>query len=233
MSAHPPTLVSREEWLSARKKLLIDEKAFTKARDALTYQRSQLPWVKIEKEYHFDTDQGSKPLNDLFEDHRQLVVYHFMFGQDWDEGCPSCSFWCDHFNFLPAHLAARNTAFTCVSNAPIRKLLEYRSRMKWEFNWVSAQTSQFGTDFGVMFDDPETAPIGSYNYTSKPHGQECPGLTVFNKLSDGSIAHSYSTYGRGLDILNTAYHMLDMTPEGRNEEGLPYTMSWLRRRDDY
>ena len=221
MSKQSPTLVSRDEWLSARQKLLIEEKELTKSRDALSNKRRNLPWVKLEQDYLFETAEGTKNLKELFGDTDQLIVYHFMFGINWEEGCPSCSFWCDHFNYLPNHLAARNTAFICISNAPIKKLMAYRARMNWEFNWASAQTSQFGTDFGVTFSDPLNMPSGSYNYTSKPHGQECPGLSVFNRLDDGSIAHSYSTYGRGLDILNTAYHLLDMTPSGRNEEDLP------------
>jgi predicted dithiol-disulfide oxidoreductase (DUF899 family) len=228
-----PHLVSREEWLKNRRTLLDQEKAFTRARDTLNKQRQQMPWVSVDRDYSFDGPRARQSLSDLFGQHEQLIIYHFMFGPDWEEGCPSCSFWCDHFDNLSPHLAARNTAFSCISTASIQKIEAYRQRMGWAFNWMSDPGGQFGIDFGVTFENPEMAEAGSYNYTSKPHGTECPGLSVFNKLEDGTIAHSYSTYSRGLDILNTAYHLLDMTPKGRDEEELPYTMSWLKRRDQY
>ncbi|MGI9510352.1 MAG: DUF899 domain-containing protein [Geminicoccaceae bacterium] len=226
-------LVSREQWLEQRKALLEREKAFTRERDALTEARRALPMVAVDKAYIFETEDGSRSLADLFEGRGQLIVYHFMYGPDWTEGCPSCSFWSDHFDGLDAHLAARNTAFAMVSNAPLETLLAYRARMGWHIKWVSAGKTTFGEDFGVSFHDEAALNGTGYNYGQKPYASESPGLSVFSRLADGTIAHSYSTYGRGLDILNTAYHLLDMTPKGRDEDELPYKMAWIRRRDEY
>ena len=226
-------LVSREQWLEERKALLEREKLFTRERDALTEARRALPMVAIDKAYMFDSENGAQSLADLFDGKGQLIVFHFMFGRDWAEGCPSCSFWSDHFDGLDAHLAARDTAFVVVSNAPLETLLAYRGRMGWRFKWVSAGNTTFGQDFGVSFPDEAALNGTGYNYGHKPYASESPGLSVLSKLPDGTIAHSYSTYGRGLDILNTAYHLLDMTPKGRDEDGLPHKMAWIRRRDDY
>lgn len=226
-------LVNREDWLKERKALLEREKAFTREGDALTAARQALPMVAVDQPYVFDAENGLQSLADLFDGQAQLIVYHFMYGPDWQDGCPSCSFWCDHFNGLDVHLRARDTAFAVISNAPLETLLAYRARMGWDFTWVSAGRTTFGKDFGVSFHDEASMNGTGYNYGKKPYAGESPGLSVFYKLPGGVVAHSYSTYGRGLDILNSAYHLLDMTPKGRDEDALAHNMAWLRRRDEY
>jgi len=234
-----PRLVSRNDWFDARTKLLQEEKKLTQASDRLAAKRRDLPMVQVEKKYQFDTERGPEQISDLFKGKSQLVIYHFMFGVDWKEGCPSCSFWADHFSGIDQHLAARDTAFACVSNAPLSKLLSYRERMAWHFDWVSAEASTFSADFGVTFpdqdgvDDRKAGPIPGYNYSDRVPKGELPGLSVFTRLPDGTVAHSYSTYARGLEMMNSAYHILDMTPKGRDEDDLPFTMAWIRRRDQY
>jgi len=226
-------VTDRNTWLKARKLLLEDEKAFTRARDELNAKRRALPKVRITKEYAFVTEHGPKNLVDLFGDKSQLIVYHFMFGETWSEGCPSCSFWADNFNGSSVHLAARDTAFVCVSTAPLETLLAYRTRMAWQFDWVSSGGSDFNADFGITFHDGQPGPTNGYNYREAVPGEEMPGASVFTRLPDGAVAHSYSTYGRGLDIFNGVYHLLDLTPKGRDEAGLPYAQAWVRRHDQY
>lgn len=224
--------VSREEWLKARKEFLLKEKEFTYARERLSQQRRQLPMVKIEQSYKFDSETGPQSLADLFGPHEQLIIYHFMYGKDWDEGCPSCSFWADNFDGIDSHLAARNTAFAVTSNAPLDTLNDYKKRLGWSFNWVSAVDTQFGTDFGVSFYDDGFEKSG-YNYSDTiPDMDELPGISVFIKQGS-NIYHSYSTYARGLDMLNGAYHYLDLTPKGRDESELPFTQAWVKRHDEY
>ena len=229
-----PNIVSREEWLTARKALLAKEKAFTHERERLAAERRTLPMVRVEEDYRFQTNAGEKSLADLFGPHSQLIVYHFMFGPEWDEGCPSCSFWADTFNGTDVHLAARDTAFVAIANAPLEKLNAYAKRLGWTFNMVSTGGSSFSADFGVSFyeGEPGTNTEG-YNYGGKIWGEEMPGVSVFTKLEDGTVCHTYSTFARGLDILNGAYHFLDMTPKGRDEGDLPFTMAWIRRNDQY
>ncbi|WP_428687573.1 DUF899 domain-containing protein [Roseibium sp.] len=228
-----PKFVSLEDWIEARKAFLTREKAFTQDRDRLSAERRSLPMVLVEKDYVFDTNEGQKSLAGLFGPHPQLLVYHFMFGETWEEGCPSCSFWADNYERLDVHLAARDTALVAISNAPLEKLNAYSKRMDWTFNWVSTAGNGFGKDFGVTFPD-KTDPTGlGYNYSGQVFGEEMPGVSTFLKLDDGRIGHSYSTYGRGLDILNMAYNLLDLTPMGRHEEGLQWPMAWVRRRDRY
>lgn len=225
--------VSREEWLDARRALLQREKAFTRERDALSALRRELPLVKVEPPYLFRTETGAQSLLDLFGNNKQLIIYHFMFGPDWQEGCPSCSFWADNLDGIDAHLAARDTAFACVSNASLEKLLAYRKRLGWNFNWVSAEDTSFSADFAVSFHEGDESLTGTgYNYSGNIYGKEMPGISVFIRDGD-TVLHSYSTYSRGLDMMNGAYHMLDLTPLGRQEDGLDGTMSWLRRRDAY
>lgn len=226
-------IASRDDWLAARRDLLEKEKAFTRARDALSAARRALPVVQVEQSYAFDTVRGRETLADLFGSARQLILYHFMFGPDWDEGCPSCSFFADSFDRSVDHLAARGTRFACVSNAPLQRLQDYRARLGWSFDWVSCNGSTFGADFGVTFPDDAARDGAGYNYGARPFGVECPGLSVFVKLPDGGVAHAYSVYARGLDILNTTYNLLDHTFWGRDEEALDYPMSWVRRRDQY
>jgi predicted dithiol-disulfide oxidoreductase (DUF899 family) len=233
MTMTSPRLVSREDWLDARKSLLSEEKELTQAKDRLAAKRRDLPMVLVEKDYHFETERGPESLTDLFKGKSQLVVSHFMFGADWEEGCPSCSFWADHYSGIDVHLAARDTSFLLISNAPLSRLLAYRERMGWRIDWVSAEGSDFSADFGVTFPDRKPGPAGGYNYSDQVHNDELPGLSVFTRLGDGRVAHSYSTYARGLEIMNSVYHILDMTPKGRDEEELPYTMAWVQRRDRY
>jgi predicted dithiol-disulfide oxidoreductase (DUF899 family) len=221
-----PTAASREEWLSARLELLQAEKELTRRRDELSRQRRALPWVRIDKAYEFDTADGPRSLPDLFGGRSQLLVYHFMFGPDWDEGCPSCSFWADNFDGIGVHLAHRDVTFLAASRAPLDRLMAYRSRMGWTFPWVSALGSDFNMDFGV-------SEAATYNYVpaASPE-EELPGLSAFAQR-DGEVFHTYSCYSRGIDAFNGAYQLLDLTPKGRDEGGLPHSMAWLHRHDAY
>lgn len=229
-----PHIVSREQWLEARKALLAEEKTFTQQKDRLSAKRRELPLVRIDQDYRFKTTGGEKSLGDLFGSRSQLVVVHFMFGADWEEGCPSCSFWADNYSGTDVHLAARDTSLAVVSNAPLDTLQAYKGRMGWDFDWVSAEGNSFSSDFGVTFlDDEARANPQGYNFDKLPYGDENPGVSIFLKLDDGTICHSYSTYGRGMEIFNGTYHLLDMTPKGRDEENLSFTMEWVRRRDQY
>lgn len=227
-------VVSQEEWTTARKKLLNDEKDFTRRRDQLSEQRRELPWVKVEKNYVFESPDGSQTLADLFGEHSQLIVYHFMFDPEWSQGCKSCSFLADHYNPAVIHLQHRDVSLVTVSRAPLEKLLAFRERMGWSFPWVSSFKNDFNRDFGVSFTPQELdSELTIYNYVSKPYPiTELPGLSVFFKDDDGSIYHTYSTYARGLDIFITTYNLLDTAPKGRDEEEFP-GMSWLRHHDRY
>jgi predicted dithiol-disulfide oxidoreductase (DUF899 family) len=233
MSEH--TIVSREQWLTARKSLLAKEKELTRQRDEISRARRELPWEKVEKNYVFDTKQGRKALGNLFQDRSQLIVYHFMLGPGWEEGCKSCSFLADHFEGAALHLAQRDVAFTVVSRASLAEIERFQRRMGWQFPWVSSEGSDFNFDYQVSFKKEDRADGKVYyNYGMTGFGQdEGPGLSVFYKEGDGEVFHTYSTYGRGLDILLGAYNFLDMTPKGRDEEGLPYGMAWVRHHDRY
>ncbi len=231
----PHKIVSREEWVEARKALMAHEKEFTRARDRLSEERRALPWVKVEKNYAFETPEGKKTLSDLFKGKHQLVVQHFMFAPEWSEGCKSCSFWADGFDRLAPHLAARDTAFVAISRAPLEKLLAFRKRMGWAFDWVSSAGSDFNYDYAVSF-TPEQTRSGAktYNFGTSPFGvEEAPGISVFYRDAAGDIFHTYSCFARGLDMMNAAYQYLDLTPLGRHEEGLPYPMDWVRLHDQY
>lgn len=230
---HP--IVSREAWLEARKALLDRERALTRERDALAAARRSLPWVEVTEDYRFESENGTVGLPDLFGGRSQLIVSHFMFGPDWEAGCPSCSFWADGYDPMVVHLAARDVAFAAVSRAPLASLLTYRDRMGWRFPWVSSLASRFNMDFGVSFDEDALAagPV-SYNYRETPmRGSEAPGLSTFCKDEAGRLFHTYSCYSRGLDAMNTAYQLLDIVPKGRDEQDLPFPMTWVRRRDEY
>ena len=231
--AHP--IVSREDWLIARKAHLEDEKAFTRARDALSERRRSLPWVRVDKDYRFLTSDGEKSLSDLFGDKSQLIVVHFMMGPDWEEGCPSCSFWADGYSGLETHLSNRDATFVAVANTSLEKIDAYRTRMGWSFDWASALGSDFNQDFCVSF-TPEALEAGTTEYNYRPAkfpSTEAPGISVFHKPDPDTIVHTYSTYSRGLDMLNTAYHLMDLLPKGRDEDSLDWPMQWLRRRDQY
>lgn len=231
----PQNIVSRDEWLAARKKLMTEEKEFTQSRERLAASRRELPKVKIDKDYVFKAEGGEMKLSDLFGTSSQLVIYHFMFGPDWEEGCPSCSFWADNYNDMDTHLAHRDISLKVVSRGPLEKLLAYKKRMAWSFDWVSSEGSDFNFDFAVSFTDEQQASgEPTYNFATMPFSmEEAPGFSVFEKDEAGAIYHTYSTYARGLDIFNSAYHIMDMTPKGRDEDGLPFTMAWVRRHDQY
>jgi predicted dithiol-disulfide oxidoreductase (DUF899 family) len=230
---HP--VVSREEWITARRDLLKKEKAAVRLSDELAAQRRELPWVKIDKAYLFDAPGGKVPLADLFAGRSQLVVYHFMFGPDWQEGCPSCSLVSDHFDGTLPHLAARDVTFTAVSRAPLAKLEAFKQRMGWRFNWVSSHGSDFNADFHVSFSEAEMASGHvNYNYTLQEFpSAEAPGLSVFYKDAAGDIYHTYSTYSRGVEALMATYRILDMVPKGRDEDDLAFGMEWVRYHDRY
>jgi predicted dithiol-disulfide oxidoreductase (DUF899 family) len=228
-------VVSHEQWLQARKTHLKHEKELTHLRDQLSAERRQLPWVKIEKNYVFGTPAGKKTLADLFAGRSQLVIYHFMFGPDWKEGCPSCSFLSDHMDGAVPHLAARDVTLTMVSRAPLPKIEAFKKRMGWKFPWVSSYGSDFNPDFHVTFDH-EQRKRGEvdYNYTmQKFPSDEAPGISVFYKNANGDVFHTYSSYGRGLDPLVGAYVILDMVPKGRDEDHLGFSMEWVRHHDRY
>jgi predicted dithiol-disulfide oxidoreductase (DUF899 family) len=233
MNSSPP-LATREEWLSSRKQLLHEEKEFTRARDRLSAKRRELPWVKVDKDYTFDGANGPVSLGDLFEQRGQLLVYHFMFAPDWTQGCKSCSLVADHYAPSIIHLAHRDTTFVTVSRAPLEKILPFRQRMGWTFNWVSSAGNDFNRDYCVYFSPEEREQgLAIYNYESSPFPiSDLPGLSVFTRDKAGQIYHTYSTYARGLDLFLNVYNLLDVTPKGRDEEHIEI-MSWVRHRDRY
>jgi predicted dithiol-disulfide oxidoreductase (DUF899 family) len=233
MQQHP--VVSREEWLVARQNLLDQEKAFTRQRDQLSQVRRALPWVTIEHNYVFDSPTGQETLSDLFDGRSQLLVYHFMFGPDWDEGCPSCSFLADNFDGIDIHLKHRDVTLLAISHAPLNKLKAYQARMGWNFKWASSFGNNFNRDFHVSFASGEIAKGDVYYNYQKSHqpSEEMPGASVFVKDEGGNIYHTYSTYARGLDMLIGAYHFLDLVPKGRDEDGLAWPMEWIRHHDKY
>lgn len=227
-------VVSPAEWLEARKALLAKEKEFNRMRDDLSRQRRELPWERVEKNYVFDGPDGKETLADLFDGRRQLVVYHFMFGPGWEVGCKSCSFWADNFNNIVPHLNARDVTMIAVSRAPLKDFAAFKARLGWTFKWVSSFENDFNHDYHVSF-TPEQIAKGEnfYNYSyGRKYPPESPGISVFYKDDDGSIYHTYSCYSRGLDMLNGAYHYLDIVPKGRDESG-SHKMSWVRFHDEY
>jgi predicted dithiol-disulfide oxidoreductase (DUF899 family) len=227
------SIVSQSEWLKARKALLAKEKGVTKARDALSQQRRELPWVKVDKPYVFEGPDGKETLVDLFDGRSQLIVYHFMLGPGWQAGCPSCSYLADHFDGANIHLAQRDVSLVIVSRAPLAEIQAYQKRMGWKFKWVSSYGSDFNHDFHVSFTKDEMAGEVEYNYAKEKFpSEEAPGLSAFIK-DNGVVFHTYSAYARGLDILVGAYNFLDMAPKGRDEDALPWSMSWVRRHDEY
>jgi predicted dithiol-disulfide oxidoreductase (DUF899 family) len=228
-------VVSREEWLRARKALLEEEKRFTRDRDALSAKRRDLPWTRIDKEYSFEGPDGAETLPGLFEGCSQLVVYHFMYPAEWKAGCKSCSFWADNFNGIVDHLRQRDVSMVAVSAAPFQQLDAFRRRMGWSFKWLSSAGSDFNRDFGVSFTEAERAAGGGpYNFgTTRFRGPEAPGVSVFCKDEKGDVFHTYSCYARGLDFLNTAYSYLDLVPKGRDEDSFSFPMEWVRLRDEY
>jgi predicted dithiol-disulfide oxidoreductase (DUF899 family) len=232
MVDHP--LVSQDEWIEARKRLLAKEKEFTRLRDELSRERRALPWERIQKSYVFHGPHGSETLADLFAGRRQLIVQHFMFDPSWNAACKSCSFWADGYNGFVVHLAQRDVAFVAVSLAPYAKLAAFKERMGWSFKWVSSEGSTFNHDFQVSDTEEEKAKgTAVYNYrTVKPSGER-PGISVFFRDDDGAVFHTYSCYSRGVDMMNAAYHYLDLTPMGRQEDDLSYPQAWVKLHDEY
>jgi predicted dithiol-disulfide oxidoreductase (DUF899 family) len=228
-------VVSEAEWLAARKAHLAAEKEFTRARDELARRRRDLPWVKVEKNYVFEGPDGKETLADLFGDKSQLIVYHFMLGPGWEEGCPSCSYLSDHWDAATVHLAHRDVSFAVVSRAPYAEIAAFKKRMGWCFHWVSSHGSDFNFDYHVSFTEAERANGKvEYNYTRQEFpSEEAPGVSVFARNEKSEIFHTYSAYARGLDILVGTYNLLDLVPKGRDEDTLPFTMSWVRHHDRY
>ena len=229
-------VVSEDQWVEARRALLAKEKQLTRQHDELARARRELPWVRVDKKYEFDAPRGKVSLADLFGGRSQLLIYHFMFGPDWKEGCPSCSYVSDHLDGAVPHLAARDVTLTMVSRAPLPKIEAFKKRMGWHFPWVSSFGSDFNYDYHASF-KPEQIAKGKvdYNYTMQEFpSAEAPGASVFLKdRATGEIFHTYSTYGRGLDAFVGTYTLLDLVPKGRDEEGLPFSMAWVRHHDRY
>ena len=234
MTDHP--VVNEDEWLAERRSLLAEEKDFTRLRDELAAKRRAMPWLRIDKNYRFDGPEGQGlALADLFGGKRQLIVYHFMFAPDWETPCKSCSFWADGYDGVTAHLAARDTRLVAVSRAPRTKLEATARRMGWTFPWYSSDESDFNYDFHVSF-RPEEVVGGAIRYNFAPTTTtmtDLPGVSAFIREPDGAIYRSYSAYARGLDMLNPAYQLLDITPLGRQEDDLPNPMAWVKLHDEY
>ena len=226
-------VVPRAEWIEARMQHLAREKEFTRLRDQLTRERHELPWVKIDTRYSFEGPDGPEELGDLFAGKTQLLVYHFMFDPDWEAGCKSCSYLTDHFQGALVHLAARDVSLVAVSRAPLAQIRAFQQRMQWKHRWVSSYGSEFNYDFHVSFRPDENGHV-YYNYEDASFpSTEGPGISAFLRDRDGAIYHTYSSYGRGLDMFIGSYHLLDIAPRGRNEEGEPYPMNWVKHHDSY
>lgn len=227
-------VVSPEEWLQARRALLVKEKAHTRARDALNAERLALPWIKLDKDYAFDTETGRKTLAQLFDGRSQLMVYHFMLGPDWEAGCPGCSFMADHFDGMLPHLNHHDVTLVAVSRAPLPKIQAYKRRMGWRLPWASAHDSDFNQDFHVSFTPDElAAETVNYNFTDLPAAQghdELPGLSAFHRDAAGQVFHTYSSYARGPEELIGTLMILDRAPLGRNETD---GMGFVKRHDEY
>ena len=225
-------VVARDEWLDARRQLLGREKEFTRLRDEIGREQRALPWEAVEQEYVFDGPQGRETLADLFDGRSQLIVYHFMFAPEDDAGCPHCSFWADSFDANVVHLNARDVTMVAVSRAPYAKLAAYRDRMGWTFKWLSSEGTDFNYDYGVSFAPDETGDL-VYNFGTKaPELPDREGMSVFYRDEDGNLFRTYSTYARGIDMLNAAYNYLDLVPKGRDEQGRA-PQFWVRRHDEY
>ena len=225
------TVVGHDEWVAARTALLAKEKEFTRSRDDLSRQRRELPWERVAKQYVFEGPRGSETLLDLFNGRSQLIVYHFMFEPEGDVGCPHCSFWADSFDRNVVHLAAHDTTLVAVSRASVAKLESYRRRMGWGFHWTSSGDGDFNADLCVSF-TPDEYESRVYNYGSQAPGlADREGVSVFVRVGD-DVFHTYSAYARGIDLLNSAYNYIDLTPRGRDEEGRQ-PQYWVRRHDEY
>jgi predicted dithiol-disulfide oxidoreductase (DUF899 family) len=226
-------VVSHQDWVKARQALLAKEKTFTRLREELSQERRGLPWEAVTKDYQFEGPQGRESLAELFAGRSQLIVYHFMFGPDWNAGCPHCSFWADNFDGVISHLQQRDVTMVAISRAPYEKLKAYQKRLGWSFKWLSSGETSFNFDYQASFTPDELAKKQAlYNYVQQDPGHpEREGVSVFFKDDSGKIFHTYSTYARGIDIVNTAYHYLDLVPKGRDENGRG--QFWVRRHDEY
>jgi predicted dithiol-disulfide oxidoreductase (DUF899 family) len=235
MDAVNHKVVSETEWVEAHKAFLAKEKELTRQRDELSRQRRELPWVKVAQEYIFDGPHGRRTLADLFDGRSQLIVYHFMFGPEWAEGCPSCSMSGDHMDSTLAHLVQRDVTLMAVSRAPLDKIQAFQKRMGWSFPWVSSYGTDFNRDYHVSFTKEEMANSKTYyNFGTRDFpADEAPGLSVFYKDTHGDVFHTYSSYARGLEWLLGAYSYLDLVPKGRDEGKLAYSMAWVRHHDRY
>ena len=230
---HP--VVAKEQWVAARKALLVREKELTRLRDQVARERRALPWVHINKNYVFDTTEGRRTLAELFEGRSQLLMQHFMFAPGWEQGCPSCSFMADHTDGMTMHLVHRDVTFVAVSRATLAEIERFRRRMGWQFTWVSSHDTDFNYDFGVSFKrDDEARSELAYNYAITRHeGEEMPGISAFYSDHAGDVFHTYSTYGRGVEVMMGTYSMLDLVAEGRGERDVPHKMEWVRHHDRY
>jgi predicted dithiol-disulfide oxidoreductase (DUF899 family) len=230
---HP--VVSSDLWLAERQALLAREKELTRLSDQIARERRALPWERVEKHYLFDAPEGSRTLADLFEGRRQLLVQHFMLGPGWEQGCPSCSFMADHSDGMNVHLAHRDTTLVAISRAPLVEIERFRRRMGWQFKWVSSNGSDFNYDFRVSFTPQDQASGDAvYNFATQPfQGEEAPGISAFYKDDAGSVFRTYSTYGRGVEVMMGTYRLLDLTPKGRDEDNLAHGMAWVRHHDRY
>ncbi len=227
-------VVSREEWLKERARHLEAEKELSRRRDELSRQRRELPWERVDKDYVFEGPDGPETLSELFAGRSQLIIYHFMLGPNWEEGCKCCSFLADHFDAAQIHLAHRDVSFAAVSRAPVARIRAFQKRMGWRFHWVSAFGNEFNRDYGVQFTTEELAGEVFYNYGRRKFGsEEAPGLSVFYKDGAGEMFHTYSTYARGLDPIVGTYQFLDLVPKGRDEDALAFSMAWVRHHDKY
>lgn len=233
----PHPVVPRSDWLAARQALLLREKELSRQQDQIAAERRALPWVRVDKPYTFDTTTGPRTLADLFDGRRQLLVQHFMFGPGWEQGCPSCSYMADHIDGMNIHLANRDITLVVVSRAPLPQIERFRQRMGWHFHWVSSHGSDFNHDHGVSFSTDQVARGEvPYNYTVQRFpAEEAPGISVFYKEpGEGTdVFHTYSTYGRGVEVMMGSYPMIDLTPVGRDEHNPEYTMDWVRHHDRY
>jgi predicted dithiol-disulfide oxidoreductase (DUF899 family) len=231
--SHP--VVPRERWLAERQQLLAREKELTRLEDQIASERRALPWVRVDKDYVFDTPDGPRKLAELFHGRRQLLVQHFMLGPDWEQGCPSCSFMADHLDGMAPHLGARDVTLLVVSRAPLAQIERFQRRMGWQFRWVSSHGSDFNHDFGVSFTPLQLAQGKvAYNYKVQPFpAEEAPGISVFARNDAGEVFHTYSTYGRGVEVMMGTYRLLDLAPRGRDEQNAAYTMDWVRHHDRY
>jgi predicted dithiol-disulfide oxidoreductase (DUF899 family) len=234
-NVHDHKVVTPQQWLAARRELLEKEKDFNRLRDELNQARRDLPWEAVTKSYEFDGPRGKQPLPELFDGRSQLIVYHVMFAPEWDAACPHCSFWADGFNPVIVHLNQRDVTMVAISRAPLHKLQAYQARMGWSFKWLSSSGTDFSFDYHASFTPEELAGKDAlYNFAvRRPAGSDVTGISVFYQDTAGKIFHTYSTFARGVDLMNTAYNYLDLAPKGRDEAGHPNPQFWVRRHDEY